>query len=113
MEEIICYDFRGNPITRFYQWDRNQSITVTGFPASPVPVFQFSNRKRQESITVSATVTASGITAVIPNELLEEAETLQAYIYREVASGAGRTLGEISIPVFPRRKPVDYVEDAN
>lgn len=113
MAEIICYDSRGNPITRFYQWDKNQSITVSGLSTGPVPVFQFSNRNHQESITVSATVTASGLTAIVPNELLEEAETLQAYIYREVASGAGRTLGVISIPVRPRRKPSDYVEDAN
>ena len=113
MAEIICYDSRGNPITGFYQWDRNQSITVTGFPTSPVPVFQFSNRKHPTSITVSATVTGSGLLAMIPNELLEEAETLHAYIYRDVASGAGRTLGVVSIPVRPRRKPSNYVEDAN
>ena len=113
MAEIICYDSRGNPITRVYQWDKNQSITVSGLSTEPVPVFQFSNRKHPTSITVSATVTGSGLLAMVPNELLEEAETLHAYIYREVASGAGRTLGVVSIPVRPRRKPSDYVEDAN
>ena len=113
MAEIICYDSRGNPITRFYQWDKNQSITVSGLSTEPVPVFQFSNRKHPTSIPVSATVTGSGLLAMVPNELLEEAETLHAYIYREVASGAGRTLGVVSIPVRPRRKPSDYVENAN
>lgn len=113
MAEIICYDSRGKPITRLYQWDKNQSITVSGLSTEPVPVFQFSNRKHQTSITVPATVTGSGLLAMVPNELLEEAETLHAYIYREVASGAGRTLGVVSIPVRPRRKPSDYVEDAN
>lgn len=113
MAEIICYDSRGNPITRFYQWDKNQTVTVGGLSVSPVPVFQFSNRKRPTSITVTPTVSGSMMTARVPNELLEEAEPLHAYIYREAATGAGRTLGVISIPVRPRRKPSDYVEDAN
>lgn len=113
MAEIICYDSRGNEITRFYQWDKNQSITVKGVPVSPVPVFQFANRKRCTSITVTPAVKGTQMTAMVPNELFEEAEPLFAYIYREEATGAGRTLGVIEIPVWPRRKPSDYIADAN
>lgn len=113
MAEIICYDSRGNPITRFYQWDKNQTVTVSGLSVSPAPVFQFSNRNHATSISVTPTISGSQMTARVPNELLEEAEPLFAYIYREAATGAARTLGVISIPVRPRRKPSDYVESAN
>lgn len=102
---IQYYDSLGNQVTRMYQWDINQFLTVKGVATSPLPIFQFANRESERSINVTPTVSGTSLIVAIPNELLEEAEPIFAYIYRPQATGAGRTIGSVYIPVIPRVKP--------
>jgi len=115
MDNIICYDSLGNQVTRLYQWDVNQLLTIKGVVASPLPVFQFSNRKCGTTISVTPTVSGSDLIVAVPNVLLEKAEPIFAFIYRKQETGAGRTIGAIHIPVKPRVKPStgEYVEPTN
>lgn len=114
MEDIICYDSLGNQVTRLYQWDINQLLTVRGVEVSPLPVFQFSNRQCGTTISVTPTVDGSDLIVAVPNELLEKASPVFAYIYRKQETGAGRTIGVIHIPVKPRIKPcTEYVDSTN
>lgn len=108
--DITCYDGNGNPISRFYQWDTNQTITVVNVAVSPVPEFQFSNKNHQEAINVVPTVSGTQLIALVPDSLLREAEPIHAYIYRKADSGAGRTLGVINIKVLPRPRPDSFVQ---
>lgn len=108
--DITCYDGNGHQLSRFYQWDTNQTITVINVAVSPVPVFQFSNKNHQEAISVVPTVSGTQLTALVPDSLLEEAEQIHAYIYRKANTGAGRTLGVINIKVLPRPRPDYFVQ---
>lgn len=115
MENIICYDSLGNRITRLYQWDVNQYLTIKNVPTSPLPVFQFSNPKCGVAISVTPSVHGSELIVAVPNELLKKAEPIFAFIYRKQSTGAGRTLGAIHIPVSPRVKPdtSEYIDATN
>ena len=101
---ITCSDSRGNALTRLFQCDVNQVITVSGVPISPVPVFQFANKQCGTTISVTPTVSGSDLKVAIPNALLEEPNPIFAFIYRTQSTGAARTIGTICIPVKPRIK---------
>ena len=107
---IVCYGTLGNRVTRFYQWDINQKLVISGVETSPVPVFQFSNDVCGGSISVSPTVSGSSLIVDVPNALLEEAKPLLVFIFRNVG-GAGNTIGSIRIPVRPRVAPDDTIYD--
>lgn len=104
---ILCFDSIGNQVTRLYQWDVNQKLIFSGIPTSPLPEFQFANRNRKTSISVTPVVSESNLIVDLPNDILEEAEPIFAYVYMTRPSGAGRTIGSIFIPVVPRIKPCD------
>ena len=115
MADIYCYDSLGNLVTRLYQWDINQYLTVRGVPTSPLPVFQFANKTSDTALSVTPTVSDGNLVVLVPNILLEKPEPIFAFIHRTQVSGAGRTIGEIRIPVKPRIKPdtTEYIETNN
>lgn len=109
MNNIIFYDLLGNRLTHYFQWDVNQYMAVEGLVSDPLPVFQFANRRRCVSTTVVPSVFPDGkLVTKIPNEFLEEPDDIHVYIYRETATGAARTLGEIRVSVIPRKKPESF-----
>jgi len=110
MKSLLMYNQNGDLITRMYQWDKSQAITVKGLPVSPLPEFRFSNINHQTEITVVPTVIGTDMTAIVPDSLLEEPTPIHAYIYRPASTGAIRTLGEIIVDVLPRRNPREYTD---
>lgn len=105
---IVCYDSNGNVVEKFYQWDINQTITVTGIPTSPIPKFHFCNRKSKSAYVVTPTLSGSSLTAHIPNILFKEPETINVYIYQDTPDDGGRTVYSIKIPIVQRQIPNDY-----
>lgn len=104
MDQILCYDSLDNQVTRLFQGDVNQLLKFKGVATSPLPIFQFANRICGTTISVTPIVSGDDLVVAVPNELLEEAEPISAFIYRKQATGAGRTTGAIYIPVKPRSK---------
>lgn len=113
MNNIVCYDSKGNIINGFVQWDADQTIMFKGLDLTQAPIVHFANRESDTSLGVQSTIDDSGnITAVVPNILLQN--DLMLYIYIFVPNGSGgRTIRTISIPVQPKPKPDDYIYTEN
>lgn len=105
---INCYDSDGNILKELYQWDANQSITITGVTTAPIPVLHFCNRKSEVALVVTPTLSGESIVANIPNILLQQAETIICYIYQDSDMNGYRTTHALYIPVIPRPMPDDY-----
>lgn len=105
---IICYDSDGNVLKRLYQWDTNQTIAVGGLDVSETPVFHFCNRISREALVVTPTVIDDRIEVNVPNILLQQTDSIIAYLYEPMDDDGGRTMHTIQIPVVPRPKPSDY-----
>lgn len=110
---IICYDSEQNLLERLYQWDVNQTISVTGISTSQAPAFHFCNQRSEVALVVAPTMVNGMLTAEIPNILLREPETLFVYIYYNTGADGYRTFYRIRIPVVPRQRPQNYDESDN
>ena len=110
---IICYDSDGNVLKSLYQWDNNQTITISGLDVSQAPVFHFSNRLNTLALVVAPTISGSSVTANVPNLLLQQAEPIICYVYQSTEQDGSRTAHVIRIPVIPRPKPDDYEYNEN
>lgn len=117
MYNITCLDSYGKSVTRLTQWDINQTLIVEGLGLDYPPTFHFCNRKSQEALVVESKFsdTKSRTLAVkIPNILLEEAESITAFIYAydtntgEAVLSSAKTIAVIELPVTKRVKPSDY-----
>lgn len=106
---IICYDSNGNALKRLYQWDINQTISISGLEASNAPAFHFCNKISSKALVVTPSATDDKIEVSVPNILLQQPYPIIAYLYEPVDEDGGRTMHTIQIPVFPRPKPEDYV----
>lgn len=109
MNRITYYDSDGHLLERFYQWDNNQTITVSGISLLTAPVFHFCNRNSDTAFVVSPDVTESGLKVRIPNILLQQPEPIVAYLYCDTGDEGYRTVHVACIPVIPRPMPNDYV----
>lgn len=107
---INCYDKYGNTIYAFYQWDKNQTIYIDDLNITTAPFFHFQNKNTTYPIEVKASLSNGTVSVKVPNELLEEAFTIDGYIYVDEKS-----IGRICIPVYGRQKPSDteYVDTFN
>ena len=109
MTQVRYLDSNGNELKMVYQWDTDITLAVEGVSAPPLPVIQFYNRRSKAEETVVPTLSSGTLYVDVPNELLEHAEPIIAYVYRPASSGAARTIGEIFISVRPRIKPSNTV----
>ena len=105
MVEIKCYDYNGNRITEFFQWDVDQEVYVGGAPTSPLPIVQFSNDRCKQSISITPTLSGDRLLSSVPNSLLQEESPITIFVYDHGDDGYGKTIGHISIPVIKRVKP--------
>lgn len=86
----------------FYQWDLNQKITSNKFKVGYE--IQFTNGRQQKAPVVLTYELDGKVVAEVPNNLLQSAFPITAYIYVD-----DRTVGEYTFGVIQRPKPDDYV----
>lgn len=113
MNEIKCYDSDGKVLKQLYQWDLNQYITIKGYTHDDAPMFHMCHRSSELAIPVVPTVIDDGLKVAIPNELLQEAEPICIYAYRETDDDGARSKYINTILVMRRPKPGDYVYESN
>lgn len=113
MSRVTCYNADGEILKTLFQWDVNQTIEVSGLDVESAPNFHFCNRFSKEALVVVSAPSDVGYAVKIPNILLQQAETITAYIYQADQAGGFRTASVIYIPVTCRPRPDDYVYDNN
>lgn len=109
---IKCFNSDGSLVKNYYQWDMNRKITITGVEGESAPELHFCNISSDTALVVEPTAVDNGYTAEVPNILLQEAKPLFIYLYLSTNEKEEKTLQTIQIPVYPRKKPSDYVYTA-
>ena len=95
-----------NPL---YQWDKNQTLEITGLIVPRTPEIHFVNKSMSEALVRQAETDESGvITVAIPNVLLESTLPVDVYICA-YEGDLFRTLYALQIPIKTRKKPSDYI----
>lgn len=59
MSNILCYDSQGKYLKRLYQWDTNQTITISGLDEAPFPIFHFTKDVDGEALVVNPSITST------------------------------------------------------
>ncbi len=96
-----------HPFDKLYQWDKNIKMVVKGLENLTATVkVHFANQSSETALIVTPAAadidTANKILRVnIPNRLLNEPETIYAFIYDSKSNGTG-TVTRIRLPVIPR-----------
>lgn len=94
-----------------YQWDRNRVLGVHGLSVAGVPELHFAHGGLEEAVVQPTTKDAAGvIRAAIPNDLLEQARPINAYVCTRLGA-AFQSLLKIVIPVNDRPRPADHNEE--
>jgi hypothetical protein len=96
-----------------YQWDRGQVLTICGLSLAAVPEVHFAHGRLEDAVVQPTTMDAAGvIRAGIPDEMLEEAQPINAYIC--IDDGVTfKSLYKIVIPVQARPKPGTHEEETD
>ena len=96
-----------------YQWDLNQVLRVTGLNLAVIPEVHFSNANMDRAIIRQASMENHVVSVEIPNSLLQDPLTINAYI--GIYEGKTfKVVETISIPVIRRKRPSDYqIQDAD
>lgn len=96
-----------------YQWDINQTLSVTGLNLTAAPEVHFANGNMDRAIVRQATITNHVVNVEIPNSLLQD--PLRIYAYIGVYEGKTfKVVETVEIPVIPRKRPLDYqIEDSD
>lgn len=98
--------YRVDPL---YQWDKNQSLKISGLTVPNTPEIHFVNKSMSEAFVRQAQKNANGIITVdIPNVILEKPLPIDVYICA-YEGDLFRTLYTLQIPVKARTKPSDYI----
>lgn len=109
---IVRVEKHNYTVEPFYQWDRNQVLTIYGLSLPSTPEVHFYNTSMERAIVRQATMDSAGvITVSVPNGLLQKPYTITAHLC--VYNGATfETLYTIKLPITPRTQPADYtIED--
>ena len=98
--------YRVDPL---YQWDKNQTLEISGLTVPNTPEIHFVNKSMSEAFVRQAQKDANGIITVdIPNVILEKSLPIDVYICAYEGE-LFRTLYALQIPVKARTKPSDYI----
>lgn len=109
----VCLNCYGNYTTdSVYQWDLNQTLTITGSNVDEITAIHFCNKKSDLAIVVNVARDSEGVSAPIPNALLEVPYDVIAYVHT-VNANHSKTIEIVNIPVIARVKPDDYVFEEN
>ena len=95
-----------------YQWDLNQTLVLTGLNLASAPEVHFSNANMDRAIVRQATNIDQVVRVEIPNSILQDPLTIQAYV--GIYEGETfKVIEKVVIPVYPRKRPFDYVIQGN
>lgn len=109
MFEVTCLDSYGEIVTKFTQWDIDQSLIVENSGLNTAPLFHFCNKNSKEALKVVSTMKDDGsIVVKVPNILLQEALPIIAYVYAYATETSAKTIATIRLPVTARVKPSEY-----
>ena len=98
-------------VDRLFQWDRGQELVIYGLSLPIAPEIHFAHGSQEYATVCQSSMDAAGVIRVgIPDEFLQKAQPLKAYVCTDTAE-AFRSLHCITIPVLGRSKPGDYEED--
>jgi hypothetical protein len=109
---IVRVEKHNYTVEPFYQWDRNQVLTIYGLSLPSTPEVHFYNTSMERAIVRQATMDSAGvITVSVPNGLLQKPYTITAHLC--VYNGATfETQYTIKLPITERKQPADYtIED--
>lgn len=85
------------------QWDYGQTLSISGITLADGTQVHFGNKNRETAYVYAV----ANNTVDIPDTLLQESQTIYAWIY--VASATeGETIKTIILPVIARKRPDDY-----
>ncbi|WP_305180687.1 hypothetical protein [Ileibacterium valens] len=100
-----------------YQWDYNQTLCIEDVPCAITPEVHFWQEGLEKALVVKGTFESNKhhhtVTAVIPNQMLQNADPITAYLYDETAEEFGETISAYQIPIIEREQPEDYVYAEN
>lgn len=92
-----------------YQWDFGHKLQITGSGLSVCQV-HFSDKTCKETIVrMGSLVNANTLEVTIPDRLLENKYTINAFIYK-LEDTSGETVVHITIPVIERPRPEDFID---
>lgn len=89
--------------TALWQYDYGQILVVQGIELPNAYEVQFCNAG--DSTTITSVGDSTGV--VIPDQFLQNGETIYAYIYLHTGNTDGETEYKITIPVMDRAEPTD------
>ena len=96
-----------------YQWDRNHVLEVHGMSVAGVPELHFAHGGLETAVVQPTTIDASGVLrALIPNDMLEQAQSINAYVCTKVGASF-QSLLKIVVPVHSRPRPTDSTEEVD
>lgn len=113
MKDIVVTTADGSELKYLYQWDVNQKICISGVDTSPMPEIHFWARRLPKVIVVPAEVYGDKIVVDVPNILLQVAEPITIFIYKETDEDGHRTSDAILCPVRARPQPEEYEHKGN
>lgn len=109
----VNFEAYGSYVTdSLYQWDKNQTLNITGLSLTDAPEIHYANANMEKAIVRQSVINKGVITADIPNTLLQEPFTVTAYV--GVYEGETfKVIEKINIPLIPKPRPMDYVFEDN
>ena len=97
----------------FYQWDKNQILTISGLDLTFAPEIHFTNGLMDRSIVRQASKDSSGIISVnVPDSLLQKPHSIIVYVcgYEE---NTFTTYYKFIVKINERIRPSDYTLENN
>ena len=96
-------------VSPLYQWDKNQTLEITGLIVPRTPEIHFVNKSMSEALVRQARTDKNGVITVdIPNLVLESILPVDVYVCA-YDGDLFHTLYALQIPVKARKKPSDYI----
>lgn len=103
---IAVFDGSARMITAppLYQWDYGQVLRVQGLKLPGATEVHFAYKGLAEAERRIGTVKDNVLSVTIPDSMLEQSETVYAYVYVS-DSNEGKTEYRVSVPMIARQKP--------
>lgn len=106
---LHLYDQYGNGLINLTQWDSNVIIKIYDYPHTEPPIFHFTNKTENESLTTRSTISEGVVSVVVPNILLTRSRPIEVFVFQyDTPSNEGRTIYYERLPVRQKQKPNDY-----
>lgn len=107
--KLHFYDQYGNNLEGLTQWDSNVILEIHDYPHIEPPIFHFTNKTTNESLTTRSTISEGVVSVVVPNILLTRARPIDVFVFQyDTATDGGRTVYSERLPVQQKQKPNDY-----